>query len=128
MKICQTILSVSTMPRGLLVALLAPLMAQAAGPGDALAAYRNIPLWDAGQVPAATGTGPLDAPFLTVFPPRAGKANGGAVIVAPGGGNIMLMYGGEGMDIVANSHSHDRLSAHVLLPRRASFQLSALWR
>ena len=60
---------------------------------------RNIPLWDAGQVPGSKGDGPLDAPFLTVFAPRAGKANGGAVLVAPGGGNIMLMYGGEGADI-----------------------------
>ena len=71
----------------------------AAEPVAGVGSQRNIPLWDAGQVPGATGTGPLDAPFLTVFPPRAGKANGGAVIVAPGGGNIMLMYGGEGADI-----------------------------
>ncbi|MEO8184075.1 MAG: SUMF1/EgtB/PvdO family nonheme iron enzyme, partial [Deltaproteobacteria bacterium] len=43
--------------------------------------------------------GPLDAPFLTVFRPREGKANGGALVIAPGGGNIMLMYGAEGADI-----------------------------
>jgi hypothetical protein len=67
-------------------------------PGDALAQYRNISLWDVGQVPGAAGDGPLDAPFLTVFSPRAGTANGGAVIIAPGGGNIMLMYGAEGAD------------------------------
>ena len=66
-----------------------------AGPG----AYRNIPLWDPGQVPGAAGDGPLDAPFLTVFAPRAGTANGGAVVIAPGGGNIMLMYGGEGAEV-----------------------------
>jgi formylglycine-generating enzyme required for sulfatase activity len=70
-----------------------------ARPRSPLASYRNIPLWDAGHVPGATGDGPLDAPFLTVFEPREGAANGGAVIVAPGGGNIMLMYGGEGADI-----------------------------
>lgn len=68
--------------------------ARAAAPG----AYRNFPLWEPGQVPGATGDGPLDAPFLTVFLPR-GKPNGNAVVVAPGGGNIMLMYGNEGADI-----------------------------
>jgi endo-1,4-beta-xylanase len=59
----------------------------------------NIPLWEEGKVPLGTGNGPLDAPFLTVFLPAAGKANGTSVIVAPGGGNIMLMYGSEGMEI-----------------------------
>src|SRR3954465_14146996 len=70
-----------------------------AAPDEALAQYRNIPLWHVGQVPGAAGDGPLDAPFVTVFAPRAGKANGGAVVIAPGGGNIMLMYGGEGADV-----------------------------
>lgn len=70
----------------------------AADAPDALTAYRNIPLWEPGHVPGATGAGPLDAPFLTVFRPRAG-ADGGAVVIAPGGGNIMLMYGGEGADV-----------------------------
>jgi endo-1,4-beta-xylanase len=59
----------------------------------------NIPLWEEGKVPLAAGDGPLDAPFLTVFLPPEGKRNGAAVIVAPGGGNIMMMYGGEGMEI-----------------------------
>jgi len=71
----------------------------AAEPGAPLSAYRNIPLWEPGQVPAAADNGPLDAPFLTVFLPRAGTANGSAVVIAPGGGNIMLMYGGEGADV-----------------------------
>ena len=48
-------------------------------PGTGLAAYRNIPLWETGHVPGAKGDGPLDTPFLTVFTPRAGTANGGAV-------------------------------------------------
>ena len=68
-------------------------------PGTELRAYRNIPLWETGHVPGAIGDGPLDAPFLTVFTPRAGTANGGAVLIAPGGGNIMLMYGGEGAEV-----------------------------
>jgi endo-1,4-beta-xylanase len=59
----------------------------------------NIPLWPAGQVPLATATGPLDAPFLTAFLPPANKRNGSAVIIAPGGSNIMLMYGVEGIEL-----------------------------
>ncbi len=85
------------MKRFCLIVLAACLLPCASGsePG----AYRNIPLWEAGQVPRASGDGPLDAPFLTVFRPRAGTENGGAVLIAPGGGNIMLMYGGEGADV-----------------------------
>jgi acetyl esterase/lipase len=67
--------------------------------GGAIVSYRNIPLWEPGPAPGATGDGPLDAPFLTVFRPRTGAANGGSVVIAPGGGNIMLMYGAEGMDV-----------------------------
>jgi formylglycine-generating enzyme required for sulfatase activity len=73
--------------------------ALAATPGSELFAYRNIPLWEAGTVPGSAGDGPLDAPFVTVFLPRAGAANGAAVVIAPGGGNIMLMYGNEGADV-----------------------------
>ncbi|MFN7926132.1 MAG: alpha/beta hydrolase [Bryobacteraceae bacterium] len=59
----------------------------------------NIPLWEQGKVPLAQGDGPLDAPFLTVFMPPEKKRNGSAVIIAPGGSNIMLMYGVEGMEV-----------------------------
>jgi acetyl esterase/lipase len=59
----------------------------------------NVPLWDAGKVPMAAGDGPLDAPFLTVFLPAENKRNGSSVIIAPGGSDIMLMYGLEGIDI-----------------------------
>ena len=61
--------------------------------------HYNIPLWEAGKVPLAKGDGPLDAPFITVFQPPEGKRNGSSVVVAPGGGNIMLMYSVEGLDI-----------------------------
>jgi formylglycine-generating enzyme required for sulfatase activity len=81
-----------------------------------LTAYRNIPLWDTGQVPGSTGDGPLDAPFLTVFLPRAGSANGSAVVIAPGGGNIMLMYGGEGAE-VAEVYNDWGVTAFVLTYR-----------
>ncbi|HET9863350.1 MAG TPA: alpha/beta hydrolase, partial [Steroidobacteraceae bacterium] len=73
--------------------------AAAAEPRSELTAYRNIPLWEPGQVPGARGGAPLDTPFLTVFLPRAGSANGNAVVIAPGGGNIMMMYGGEGAEV-----------------------------
>ena len=59
----------------------------------------NIRLWAEGKVPLAQGTEPLDAPFLTVFQPIEKKRNRGAVIIAPGGSNIMLMYGCEGIEI-----------------------------
>jgi formylglycine-generating enzyme required for sulfatase activity/acetyl esterase/lipase len=77
--------------------------ATAAESSTDLTAYRQISLWPPGQVPDATGDGPLDAPFLTVFVPRPGAEMGNAprsaVVIAPGGGNIMLMYGGEGADV-----------------------------
>jgi acetyl esterase/lipase len=68
-------------------------------PGDSLVSYQNIPLWGAGQVPMAAGDGPLDQPFLTAFLPPPGQQNGGSVIIAPGGANIMLMYGAEGFEV-----------------------------
>ncbi len=80
------------------------------------AASYNIPLWDAGQVPLAKGDGPLDKPFLTVFQPPAGKRNGGGVVVAPGGSNIMLMYGAEGME-VAERYNDWGVTAFVLTYR-----------
>lgn len=70
----------------------------AANGRDANPAHFNIPLWPAGQVPLAKGDGPLDAPFITAFLPPESKRNGTAAIIAPGGSNIMLMYGGEGME------------------------------
>jgi len=76
----------------------------------------NIPLWADGKVPLAAGDGPLDRPFVTVFMPPEGKRNGGAVVVAPGGGNIMLMYGNEGMTI-AERYNDWGVAAFVLTYR-----------
>jgi len=86
-----------------------------AGGKDPAANY-NIPLWEPGKVPLTLGDGPLDNPFLTVFSPSAGKANGGSVIIAPGGSNIMLMYGAEGMD-VAECYNEWGVTAFVLTYR-----------
>ena len=76
----------------------------------------NIPLWEEGKVPLATGNAPLDNPFVTVFLPPEGKRNGASVVVAPGGGDIMLMYGVEGMDI-AERFNEWGASAFVLTYR-----------
>ncbi|HZL56209.1 MAG TPA: alpha/beta hydrolase [Bryobacteraceae bacterium] len=76
----------------------------------------NILLWDEGKVPLAKGDGPLDVPFLTVFQPPEGKRNGGAVVVGPGGSNIMLMYGAEGADI-AERYNDWGVTAFVLTYR-----------
>jgi acetyl esterase/lipase len=103
------------------LALVALVMAAPSGaaPGpvnDELSPYRNIPLWEAGKVPLAVGTGPLDAPFLTAFLPPEGKRNGSSVVIAPGGANIMLMYGAEGVDI-AERYNDWGVTAFVLTYR-----------
>jgi endo-1,4-beta-xylanase len=84
--------------------------------GDKSSANYNISLWEEGKVPLATGNGPLDNPFLTVFLPPEGKRNGGSVIIAPGGSNIMLMYGVEGID-VAERYNSWGVTAFVLTYR-----------
>lgn len=80
------------------------------------AANYNIPLWEDGKVPMAVGDGPLDKPFLTVFPVGPGKSNGGSIIIAPGGSNIMLMYGAEGLEI-AERYNDWGVTAFVLTYR-----------
>jgi acetyl esterase/lipase len=87
----------------------------AAGPVKVNVNY-NIPLWTEGTVPLAKANGPLDNPFLTVFEPPPGKRNGSSVIVAPGGSNIMLMYGAEGIDI-AEQYNEWGVTAFVLTYR-----------
>jgi acetyl esterase/lipase len=69
------------------------------GTGGGAHVHFNIPLWDTGKVPLAKGDGPLDAPFVTAFLPPPGKGNGSAVVIAPGGSFIMLMYSLEGMEV-----------------------------
>ena len=83
---------------------------------DKLPPNYNIPLWAEGKVPLAKGTEPLDNPFLTVFQPPENKRNGGSVIIAPGGSNIMLMYGAEGVE-VAERYNDWGVTAFVLTYR-----------
>ena len=80
--------------------------------------HYNIPLWEDGKVPLAQGSGPLDKPFLTVFLPPEGKRNGGSVVIAPGGSNIMLMYTAEGVEI-AERYNEWGVTAFVLTYRLA---------
>ena len=78
----------------------------------------NLPLWPEGMVPLAQGTAPLDVPFLTVFLPPPGRLTGGSVIIAPGGANMMLMYGCEGIEI-AERYNEWGVTAFVLTYRLA---------
>ena len=108
----------------LLAALLTPFVHAASDkPLKASGANYNIPLWDDAKVPLAKGDGPLDRPFLTVFAPPAGKRNGGSVVIAPGGSNIMLMYGVEGMEVAERLQRLGRDRVRADLPA-----VSALWR
>jgi acetyl esterase/lipase len=88
----------------------------ASGTNGALVSNTNIPLWQNGDVPLAAGTGPLDRPFLTVIAPPDSKRNGASVIIAPGGANIMLMYGAEGLDI-AERYNDWGVTAFILTYR-----------
>jgi acetyl esterase/lipase len=84
-------------------------------PNDTLT-HRNIALWEDGRVPLAKGDGPLDRPFLTAFLPPEGRGNGASVVIAPGGANIMLMYGAEGLEI-AERYNDWGVTAFVLTYR-----------
>ena len=59
-----------------------------AGAMGALAQPTTVLLWEKGA-PDALGTADKDKPTLTVYLPEAGKANGSAIVICPGGG-----YGG----------------------------------
>jgi endo-1,4-beta-xylanase len=99
-----------------IAALVLPTGGAASGTGGDLSHYRNIPLWEPGKVLLASGSGPLDNPFLTAFLPPEGKRNGASVIIAPGGANIMLMYGAEGLEI-AERYNDWGVTAFVLTYR-----------
>ncbi len=87
----------------------------AQGPSYALDPNLGIttePLWT-GPVPDAKGHGPLDTPTLTVFLPQPGTGNGTAVVVAPGGGYLMLASNLEGRQ-VADWYADHGITAFVL--------------
>src|SRR5438105_4008865 len=106
------LLSVCVRPMLAMMAISGALMAA----GEKLSVNYDIPLWEESKVPLAAGDGPLDRPFLTVFLPPGGKRNSASVVIAPGGGNIMLMYGSEGMEI-AERYNEWGVTAFVLTYR-----------
>jgi acetyl esterase/lipase len=57
-----------------------------------------IPLW-ANGAPGALGNTPEDQPVITPYLPQAGRANGTAVVVFPGGGYQHLSMEKEGSDV-----------------------------
>ena len=115
LSLCGVLIAAEGTPAPTKSAAPAPAAKKAAPPAKLNVNY-NIPLWTEGTVPLAKGNGPLDNPFLTVFEPPANKRNGTSVIVAPGGSNIMLMYGAEGMDI-AEQYNEWGVTAFVLTYR-----------
>jgi len=54
------------------------------------AAHDVVPLWPAGSVPGALGTGSNDIPTLTLYLPEQGSATGAAMVICPGGGYEIL--------------------------------------
>jgi acetyl esterase/lipase len=91
-------------------------LSAAAGETQKLRVYRNIPLWPEGKVPGAAGNLPVDNPYLTAILPAEGQANGTAVIIGPGGGNVDLFIHQEGAD-VAEKLNEWGVSAFVLTYR-----------
>jgi acetyl esterase/lipase len=57
-------------------------------------------LW-AGRAPGASSDAPGETPLLTVYRPQADRANGSAVVIAPGGGYIGLASQLEGVEPAA---------------------------
>ncbi len=69
-----------------------------AGTDNAFLNIQTIRLWP-GDAPQAKGTTCDDIPTLTILSPRAGTANGSAVIVAPGGAYRGLAADLEGREV-----------------------------
>lgn len=71
-----------------------------------------MPLWSAGA-PGALGTADVDQPLMTPYLPPAGRANGTAVVIFPGGGYQHLSMDKEGSD-VANWLAGSGITAFVV--------------
>jgi acetyl esterase/lipase len=75
-------------------------------------AQPSMPLWTTGA-PGALGSTPADQPVITPYLPPAGRANGTAVVVFPGGGYQHLSMEKEGSD-VANWLASTGVTAFVV--------------
>ncbi|NDH95537.1 MAG: hypothetical protein EBZ13_13610, partial [Planctomycetia bacterium] len=60
-------------------------------------AAEALPLWD-GPAPKAAAAPAEPQPFLDVYLPAEGQANGSALVVCPGGGYGGLALGHEGQE------------------------------
>jgi len=69
-----------------------------AGNNNDFLGIQTIRLWP-GEAPEAKGKACEDIPTLTVFAPRAGQANGSAVMVLPGGAYVRLAADHEGRQV-----------------------------
>jgi acetyl esterase/lipase len=58
----------------------------------------TVELWPGGA-PGQQGNAPSDVPAVSVFAPRKGKANGTAVVIAPGGAYVELAADLEGREV-----------------------------
>ena len=58
----------------------------------------TVPLWPQGA-PGALGTNPADIPSLTVYLPPKARANGGGVVICPGGAYTVLAFDHEGVQV-----------------------------
>ena len=67
---------------------------------DRFLGIETMRLWP-DRAPQATSDAPEEVPTLTLFRPQPGRANGTAVIVAPGGGYIGLAGMLEGRDVAS---------------------------
>jgi acetyl esterase/lipase len=74
-----------------------------------------VRLWP-DRAPRALGDTPADIPTLTAYLPQAGRGNGCAVVVCPGGGYSHLAMGHEGTDIAKWLNDHG-IAAFVLTYR-----------
>ncbi len=76
---------------------------------------KKMLVWEHGA-PGATGTEEIDTPTLTYYAPWRGNPSGTAVIVAPGGGYVMLAANHEGRQL-ANWFNAMGVAAFVLTYR-----------
>lgn len=93
-----------------------PVRAEQGGPpavsSDPFFGLETYRLWQ-GRAEAATADEPDQTPTLTIFRPQPGRANGAAVVVAPGGGYVTLAGTLEGREVADWFTSHG-VTAFVL--------------
>ncbi len=74
------------------------------GQGSDVPGGRTLPLWPNGA-PGAKGNGEIDRPSMTVFLPASNPTRTG-VVIAPGGGYMMLAFEKEGTELARFLNAH----------------------